>query len=273
MNVFWNKKGLVAKVVMHLLFKKQFGYKQALPLNIIGKTIIGRDNSRIDLAWSATQEFPVKGIVLTCHPFLKYGMHYSFKHKISDIYLKQSYHVVFFNFKGFGGSTVNGPSFADDILSVKDWIIEQFPGFPIYLHGFSFGGYHALHAMRMEPDVFEAAIFDSVPILIDRFFNSGFIGYVMRWLSRSPLASISGTETVLPALSEINGKSVLFIYGSNDPYITRYDLEALKTAFPDALIHMVEGRSHLESHKCNNDIYNSVIMTFLNSLREMQLVS
>lgn len=91
-----------------------------------------------------------QGAVVICHPHpLKEGtMHNKVVHYLAKTFNDCGYGAVRFNFRGVGlseGSYGEGLGESEDALSVIRWTQNQIGSLPIWLAGFSFGGYVALN--------------------------------------------------------------------------------------------------------------------------------
>ncbi len=254
--------------IMPLLFGSVFGWRDTDKDAAIQESecthIPGIDGSRLNCVLFRCTDRPVKGVVLLCHPFLKYGMAYFFKHRYQAWLNAAGYHVVAFDFKGFGTSKPGGIAFADDVLSVTRWIGVALPDMPIHLLGASFGGYHALHGIARHRLAFASVVFDSVPVHITHFFARGVVGVVMRWLSRSRWAKNTGTAPLATSYSALQHCPCLFLYGDHDSYIDATEQAEIRRHCPQATITVYPDCAHLELRKNHGERYMSDIVTFLN---------
>ncbi len=257
---------IISKLAMNIMFRPMFGHVEATDQKFDHQIIQGRDGSRLEVAWQWTKADTPKGVVLVCHPWLKYGMHYAIKQKYADGLSNSPYHLVYFNFKGFGKSTVNSIAFSEDIISMAEHIKSTASELPLYLFGLSMGGYHGLHAVSRHPHLFNGVILDSVPMSIDRFFSKGILGYFMRILSKSSLASVTTTGPMLSAYEKTKDMPVLLFLGDQDPYISATEIEQIIMASPAINLRIVEGADHLRCHKAQREFYDQEIINHLNLL-------
>lgn len=94
----------------------------------------------------------IKGAVIVCHPHpLKEGtMHNKVVHYLAKTFNDCGYGSIRFNYRGVGQSIGNygeGLGESDDALAVFDWVRSHLnTQQPIWLAGFSFGGYVALRS-------------------------------------------------------------------------------------------------------------------------------
>lgn len=91
----------------------------------------------------------LKGAAVVCHPHpLKEGtMHNKVVHFIAKTFNDCGYGAVRFNYRGVGqssGKYGEGIGESEDALAVMNWTQDHINSLPLWLAGFSFGGYVAL---------------------------------------------------------------------------------------------------------------------------------
>ncbi len=242
-----------------------FGWKDGEVDDLIPFTVVGSDNSRLSVAAATSAQAAPKGIVLLCHPFFKYGMGYFWRNGYHEWLTAAGYHVVAFDFKGFGHSTLSGISFADDVTAIATWARQRYPALPLHLFGASFGAYHAIHCLAKHGEKFASAVFDSVPARITDFFNRGVSGAVMRYISASRWSRITGTNSILESLPAAGGMPCLFIYGRLDRYISSGEIASIARICRSATVRMFEECGHLEIRKIHRADYANTILRFIDT--------
>lgn len=97
-----------------------------------------------------------KAVAVVCHPNPVQGG--SMQNKVAYILARAFNDMgavsLRFNFRGVGRSAGvfdNGEGETGDALAAIDWLMAQHPGLPLWLAGFSFGGYVALRAQGARP--------------------------------------------------------------------------------------------------------------------------
>ncbi len=253
---------MMSKLFIRVMFRQVQGWKSEVPSRAAGFIEVARDGSRLEGASLRTSVMHPRGVVLLCHPFLKYGMHYFFENKLDQAFLDQGYHVVAFNFKGFGRSTIGGPAFADDVLAIARRVSRDNPGLPIHLVGCSFGGYHLAHALARDATPFTSAVLDSVPISMLSYFTHGPLRLVMRWISGSRLAVPTGTCAIDHSLRGVRHLPIAYFYGLNDRFIPKAGVAQLRQVCEALHVVGFEGCRHLENHKKHRDRYLEEIFDF-----------
>jgi len=252
----------ISKLFIRTMFRQVQGWKREVPSHAAGFVEIARDGSRLEGASLRTTVMHPRGVVLLCHPFLKYGMHYFFENKLDQAFLDQGYHVVAFNFKGFGRSTIGGHAFADDVLAIARRVQRDNPGLPIHLVGCSFGGYHLSHALARDTTPFTSAVLDSVPVSVRSYFTRGPLRLAMRWISGSRLAVPTGTCAIDHSLRGVGKLPIAYFYGLDDRFIPAASVAGLSLDCQALYLVGFEGCRHLENHKKHRDRYFEEIFDF-----------
>jgi pimeloyl-ACP methyl ester carboxylesterase len=252
----------ISKLFIRVMFRHVQGWKQDLPPHADAFVEHGADGSRLEGAILRTSAQRPRGVVMLCHPFLKYGMHYFFENRIDSELIAHGYHVVVFNFKGFGRSTIDGHAFADDVLSIARRVGKEFPGLPIHLLGCSFGGYHLSHALARDASPFASAVLDSVPVTVRSYFTRGVLRHAMHWISGSRLAVPTGTCAIDASLRHVRGLPIAYLHGLDDRYIPVDSVRSLAGQCQGMQTIAFEGCRHLEGHKKHRGRYFETILDF-----------
>lgn len=95
------------------------------------------------------------GITVVCHPHSLQGgtMTNKVVHTIARARRDLGHHVVRFNFRGVGASAGEydeGLGEQQDLAAVVEWVRAVCPELPVWIAGFSFGGYVAAAAVKSE---------------------------------------------------------------------------------------------------------------------------
>jgi pimeloyl-ACP methyl ester carboxylesterase len=248
--------------LMPLLFRSVYGWRDRAHYPGAQRfDVPGVDGSILRAAMFRTGAAAPKGVVLLCHPFLKYGMAWFFKNGYPDWMTRAGYHVVAFNFKGFGESSLGGIAFSDDVFSVAQAMRARHPGLPMHLLGASFGAYHSIHSIARNEFGFASIVFDSVPAQIATFFGSGALGSVMRRIARSRWAHSTGTKSIIDSLPAIGRTPCMFMFGSHDDYINDDEVRQIGTHCR-AVVNVYPGCGHLEIRKAHPERYVTDITQF-----------
>jgi len=103
-------------------------------------------------------EVEPRALAIICHPHSLHGgtLDNKIVHQLAKSFVTLGAVSVRFNFRGVGqsdGDYDEGRGEKDDLLSVVEWARLRWPGLPLWLAGFSFGGFIALDAAQLlQPD-------------------------------------------------------------------------------------------------------------------------
>lgn len=99
-----------------------------------------------------------QALAIICHPHPLHGgtLDNKIVHQLAKSFVTLGAVSVRFNFRGVGqseGDYDEGRGERDDLLAVVEWARQQWPGLPLWLAGFSFGGFIALDAAQsLQPE-------------------------------------------------------------------------------------------------------------------------
>jgi alpha/beta superfamily hydrolase len=97
-----------------------------------------------------------RAVAIICHPHPLHGG--TMQNKVVSTLMRaardQQASTILFNFRGVGqsaGEHADGVGEIDDCQAMIDWAANEFTGLPLWLMGFSFGGYVAAAAACAQP--------------------------------------------------------------------------------------------------------------------------
>jgi alpha/beta superfamily hydrolase len=264
-------KRLIEKPAIHglmrLAFGSVFGWKSRVQPPATAVSIPTKHGNAALEGFALNAGTEAKGVVLLCHPFLKYGMHYFLRTGIAEEMRGRGYHVVAFNFMGFGASKLAHLGFPEDVEAVVSWIGMQWPGQPVHLLGFSFGGYQGIHALPVVGSLLTSAVFDSVPPSFENFFKGRFGASLVEAVGRSRWRDATGTAPITLSLSKDNGVPVLLLFGDRDKYAPSEQQEMLRASQPHPVKVFPES-GHLESYKRSPEEFYQTVCEFFRECAE-----
>ncbi|HEY5810602.1 MAG TPA: alpha/beta fold hydrolase [Povalibacter sp.] len=106
---------------------------------------------RLEAIVETSQDVPLKGVAVICHPHPQHGgtMTNKVVHMLAKACNELGVVAVRFNYRGVGaseGSYDEGNGETDDAVAVLDWAANRWSGSSLWLGGFSFGGAVAIRA-------------------------------------------------------------------------------------------------------------------------------
>jgi pimeloyl-ACP methyl ester carboxylesterase len=245
--------------VMRQVFRRYLGHFMEPSRKVESIVLKSADGTSLEGALMEPATAEARGVLVFCHPLLKYGYHYFLRSGLAAWGAGEGFHGVLFNFKGIGRSGLGGLCFADDVVGAVSFARGRFPGLPVHLVGHSFGGYHAAHALAHLDGQVASAVFDSVPPRIANFFRSGPAAVLMKGLSRSRWAVATGTRPIAASLTRAQCPPMLLIFGDADEFCPADEASALASALPTSRLLLLPGAGHLQGFREHRDAYTQAV--------------
>ncbi len=130
-----------------------------MPAPRIERTSLAGPQGPLEALIETPGEGPVRAVGVVCHPHPLYGgnMDHKVVHTVARAFGERGAVSVRFNFRGVGasaGTYDEGRGETEDALAVIAQVRARWPGLPLWLGGFSFGGAVAvLAAAASHPDL------------------------------------------------------------------------------------------------------------------------
>lgn len=213
--------------------------------------------------WGAA-EGPARGTIVCAHPTSKKAKGYFLDFGYGRLLRRAGYHVLLFDFNGFGESPNLDFQYPADVLAAGREAGRRAPGLPVGFLGVCFGAVYGLCAMTRPGHGFTAAVFESPYASVD-----GILGTMSRHSRRRRrpyyLVRRVFMRLVTPLRPELNALSqaprlrdleaALFLSGERDTYVptatVRAFVEACRRAPAPAArrceLWEVPGAEHLET--------------------------
>lgn len=126
------------------------------------KLLIDGPVGQIEALLAAPRE-ALSGISVICHPHPLYGGAMSNKvtYMLAATALEHGMAALRFNFRGVGqseGAHDQGQGEVEDTVFLCQWLRQQYPGLPLMLAGFSFGGFVSLQAAATVQPVLQVSV-------------------------------------------------------------------------------------------------------------------
>jgi alpha/beta superfamily hydrolase len=173
------------------------------------------------ILWSVDPEAganqpPLAAVVCHPHPLFGGTMHNKVVYQAAKTIHRFGLPVVRFNFRGVGlseGRHDNGQGELDDVITVLNFLADEFPGLPLLVAGFSFGSWVGLHAGCADSRVTELI---GLGLPVANFKTRNF-------------AYLDGCE-----------KPKLLVTGEFDQFGPPHELRAMVNSFPPSVVEQTE---------------------------------
>jgi alpha/beta superfamily hydrolase len=125
----------------------------------------------------------VNGTAIICHPHPLFSgtMHNKVVTMLHRVFNDLGLRTVRFNFRGVGkseGEHDAGRGEADDVVALAEWVQALYPDSPLWLAGFSFGGFVAASAATQLP----VTQLVSIAPMVSRFYEAHLPAITCPWL-------------------------------------------------------------------------------------------
>lgn len=208
-----------------------------------------------------------RGVLVLAHPMGLSAKGFWLKHGHADAFAAAGFHVIAFDFNGFGESESTDFDYPGDLLAVGRYASERFPELPVSAVGASFGAMRALEVLA-EPDVpFAGIVAEAVAPTLPDFWKAYPVPYVLLQASRvlypswerklRPAAAVARLARPLP---------ILLIHSRTDPFTPPEHGDAIAAAAaPHAAIErlVVDGAEHTHAFRDARERYLESVVGFL----------
>ncbi|HYW56810.1 MAG TPA: alpha/beta hydrolase [Polaromonas sp.] len=133
--------------------------------------IASRSTSQLATIVARTPLRP-RGVVVCAHPMGFTCKGFWLRHGHAQALLDAGFHVVAFDFNGFGESPSTNFDFPGDALSVGLWARQTFPGLPVHALTASFGAINTLSAIAETNFPFDKVVAEGCPPTLPDFWKA-----------------------------------------------------------------------------------------------------
>lgn len=227
-----------------------------------------------------------KGVIVGAHPIRSDAKGYFLRSGIAAFLREAGYHVLLFDFNGFGESPRSAFRYPLDVQAAARAAQQIAPGLPLGLHGACFGAAVGLHLLPREDNPFRAVIVEGAPQSWLSYYST--VPGVQRSLRKQYLrlrahALLAVGSLLHPAWRDqlkpldhllaarhVNG--VLFLYGAEDPLIPGHVgeqiYETCRNAWqgqadaPETSLWLAPGTRHLAYYAADPEGYRERVVSF-----------
>ncbi len=257
-------KDKIKKIIHQLILPrgKQFIEDRELTIGW-EKKIIGYGNKQICVIHQSPAI--AHSLMILAHPYLSEARQFYLRRGHAAMYLNMGFHVVIFDFNGFGESPFEDFNYDEDVSIVTEHFHTMYPEKKIIGHGISFGASHVLsYATKMNHHFGK--------IIIENCLDSNLSYYKKRniklfYVIKSLMAFFPGAnknhDYVKSAGNILKVENMLLIYNEEDDLTTiEMGQKILAKCNVPAQIEIFKGK-HLEAYQKDTLKYVTVISKFL----------
>ena len=181
------------------------------------------------------------GTIVLAHPMGRAAKGHWLKNGLAMSLRARGFHVLAFDFNGFGESGEGNFRYPLDVIAAGNWLQERFPDSSIGVHGASFGAAWALCACAMDDHPFDWAVLENPFTTLGEFWvRYKLANAVLKMIAavRPSLERALNPEYQAPRLQAL--KSLQLHFGSNDTTTPAAMGERLSLAAKTSGIGLVE---------------------------------
>jgi pimeloyl-ACP methyl ester carboxylesterase len=187
--------------------------------------------------------------------------------------LDAGYHVLLYDFNGFGESPSTSFEYPLDALAAGWWAREHFPELPIHALCVSFGAIHTLCALSHLDFPYDSVVAEGCPPSLPQFWKSYPAAYIA--LQAMRLFSPSSERRLRPVLhlqSAPCGLPLLLIHSRADPWTpVAFGDELEQAAFRTSLRRLVLDRAaHTHALRDERHVYLPAVLEFFGQAETKQ---
>lgn len=208
-----------------------------------------------------------RGALVLAHPMGRAAKGFWLKHGHATLFREAGYHVLAFDFNGFGESPSTTFEYPADVIAAGKFLRDKYPLAELGVVGISFGAGYALCALANSDQPFTAAILEGAfPTLPDFWQHYPFLQFLLKISQVVYPALERGLRPIEAAAKLKHDTRILLIYGTEDRFTPPEHGHRLLTVLQpltQSKLWLVEGASHTMAYQKNPEAYQSQVLGFL----------
>jgi uncharacterized protein len=135
-------------------------------------TVTSGSHAELAALVGETSAAPVRGVVVCAHPMGLAAKGFWLRNGHAQALLEAGFHVVLFDFNGFGESPSTNFDWPADVVAVGQWARRRFAGLPVHVLGASFGAMNTLNAMPHPEFPFDRIVAEGAAATLPLFWQA-----------------------------------------------------------------------------------------------------
>lgn len=228
--------------------------------------ITSRSTSEL-VAILARTQLPPRGVVVCAHPMGLACKGFWLRQGHAQALLDAGFHVVAFDFNGFGESPSTNFDFPGDALSVGQWARSAFPGLPVHALTASFGAINTLSAIAEADFPFDRVVAEGCPPSLPDFWKAYPFAHAVLGIGKRVNPQSELKLRPVHHLASMQDVDVLLIHSKADRWTPVHFGDALQQAAsrPERVQRLVlERADHTHGMRDEPQRYMSAVLEFFN---------
>jgi len=228
--------------------------------------INSRSTSRLE-AIVAHTPLPARGVVVCAHPMGFACKGFWLRHGHAQALLDAGFHVVAFDFNGFGESPSTNFDYPGDVISVGSWARGAFPGLPVHALTASFGAINTLSAIDEAGFPFDKVVAEACSPTLPDFWKA--YPFAQAVLNISRRINPQGELRLRPVhhLANMRDVDVLLVHSHGDRWTPVHFGDTLRQAAsrPERIQRLILDKAdHTYGMRDEAQRYWSAVLEFFN---------
>jgi pimeloyl-ACP methyl ester carboxylesterase len=230
-------------------------------------SIVNRGGARLAAVFGAARGDSAHGAIVLAHPMGVAAKGFWLKQGHAEVLRKSGFHVLAFDFNGFGESESSDFDYPGDLLAAGEYLRKRVAPLPVGVIGCSFGAGYGMCAMANDGHPFRAAVLESTFPSLPFFWRPYRVPYL--FLRASQFVYPPFERKLRPILAATKLKQsphVLLIHGESDsvtPVHVGEELHAAMSGHASAQLWTVPGADHNQAFRTRPDDYAERVTTFV----------
>jgi pimeloyl-ACP methyl ester carboxylesterase len=258
----------LAKKIFFGRFQKKWRWPEGMPEEGWERvTFRNESGARIAAVFGTSHGEQAFGAVVLAHPMTVAAKAFWLKHGHAELLRSRGFHVLAFDFNGFGESESTDFNYPGDVAAAAEYLHARFPELGIAVLGSSFGAGYAICAMARKGHLFRAAVLEGPFPSLPFFWRPYPIPRLLLRASQLVYPRLERElRPILKATQVEENPDILLIFGENDTVSPVHIGEEFQSAFSQrtpAELWTVPGAEHTFAFRAHRDVYAERVTEFL----------
>jgi uncharacterized protein len=212
---------------------------------------------------------PARGVVVCAHPMGLAAKGFWLRYGHADALIDAGFHVLAYDFNGFGESPSTNFDWPADALAAGRWARRRFPGLPVHALAASFGAMHTINAMTAADYPYQRVVAEGCPPNLPMFWKAYPVAHVLIETMRRVAPESERRLRPEAAIAHLPpGRRLLLVHSHGDRWTPVSHGDRLAAAAPaGGLVErlLLERADHTHGMRDERDAYWSAVLRFLNA--------
>jgi len=176
---------------------------------------------------------PVRGVVVCAHPMGLAAKGFWLRNGHADALLAAGFHVVAFDFNGFGESASTNFDWPSDSTAVGRWARARYPQLPVHALTASFGAMNTINALPERDFPFQRVVAEGVPPTLPLFWKSYPFAHAVLQIGRLFTPNVERRLRPERAITKLpSGVRLLLVHSHGDRWTPVWHGDRIAAAAP-----------------------------------------